>query len=334
MLAPNSTLLVADIGGTNARLGVAYWDSSRNAIAIAAIEVLQCADYADIGGLLDAYLRKLQSELFAAGQLPPASTLPRNACLAIAGPLLGNVGTLTNIGWRVDGDALAQQHNLDQVLLINDFAALAYSVPFLNSEEFIEVRGPLAGAQPGPISVAGAGTGFGVALLVPSESNWDLVAAEGGHVSFAPTSRRQQQVWEYLRGYEQHVCVEHILSGHGIVNIYQALANSPSCAFSAAEISERALAGSDPLCSETIELFCEIFGGVAGDIALTQGARGGIYLGGGILPKILPLFQRSRFVERFNNKGIMSDYVKALPIRLIISEYPALIGAAMWFGRA
>lgn len=319
MLPTRHPVLVGDIGGTNARLAIASWDASTNAPSISAITVLHCADYADFASLIAAYLQQLTE---------PA---PRYACLAIAGPLLDNIGTLTNIGWRVDGDALAQQFKFDHIQLINDFGALAYSVPFLSNDEIFTLRN--AKSTSGPISVAGAGTGFGAALLVPNGSDWDLVATEGGHVSFAPTTRREQQVWEFLRGYEQHVSVEHILSGNGIVTLYRALSDNPNATITAAEISEHALADSDPLCSATLELFCEIFGSVAGNIALTHGARGGIYLGGGILPKILPLLQRSQFIERFDSKGIMSNYVKALSIRLITSEYPALKGAAMWFWR-
>jgi len=322
MPPPSSPLLVADIGGTNARLGLATWDAQNRQVAIKAIDVLRCADYPDIADLLGAYLQRIRHSHANAAW-------PQSACFAIAGPLQNNIGTLTNIGWQVDGDKLAQRLELNHVELLNDFGALASSVPFLGSADILTVRDNAA--VRGPISVVGAGTGFGVALLVPNDNNaWDLVATEGGHVSFAPTSRREHQVWEFLGGYQQHVCVENILSGSGIVNIYHALSGTRT-SISPDEISQRALAGTDPVSSETIDIFCDVFGSVAGNVALTHGARGGIYLGGGILPKLLPLFQRDHFIERFDDKGIMSDYVKAVPIRLITSEYPALTGAAVWF---
>jgi glucokinase len=318
MPAPRVSLLVADIGGTNARLGIAQWNSASATVAISAIHSLRCADFRDIAELLQAYLHAL----------PPAPIArPRAACLAIAGPLRNNSGTLTNIGWRVDGDELARRLELDHVQLLNDFGALAASVPYLADAEVFRIR-----ANPdanGPISVVGAGTGFGAALLVPRGGGWDLVATEGGHVSFAPTSRREQQVWEFLRGYEQHVCVEHVLSGSGIVNIHRALGGAE--ALGPDQISQLALAGSDARCCETIEIFCEVFGSVAGNVALTQGARGGIFLGGGILPKLLPLFDEQQFLARFDAKGIMADYVKALPVAVVTAEYPALTGAAMWY---
>lgn len=310
-------LLVADIGGTNARLGIAQWNAAAGTVVIDGIRTLRCADYGDIEQLLRAYLQ---------APLPDSIPRPHAASLAIAGPLQNNIGTLTNIGWRVDGAQLAQQLELGQVQLLNDFGALAAGVPYLSDTEVLRIRGNPAAR--GPISVVGAGTGFGAALLVPGANGWDLVATEGGHVSFAPTSRREQQVWEFLRGYEQHVCVEHVLSGSGIVNIHRALGGAAT--LGPDEISQRALAGSDARCREAIDIFCEVFGSVAGNVALVQGARGGVFLGGGILPKLLPLFDPQKFLARFDAKGIMAGYVEALPIALITAEYPALTGAAVW----
>lgn len=321
MSVPRASLLVADIGGTNARLGIAQWDAATATVAIAAIHTLHCADYRDIAELLQAYLHTLP---------PEHAARPRAACLAIAGPLRNNIGTLTNIGWRVDGNQLAQRLELDHVQLLNDFGALAASVPYLTDAEVLRIRSNVAAS--GPISVMGAGTGFGAALLVPRGNGWDLVPTEGGHVAFAPTSRREQQVWEFLRGYEHHVCVENVLSGSGIVNIHRALGGD--AALGPDQISQHALAGSDARCSEAIEIFCEIFGSVAGNIALAQGARGGVFLGGGILPKLLPLFDARQFLARFDAKGIMADYVSALPVAVVTAEYPALSGAAIaYWGR-
>jgi glucokinase len=320
MPASRAPLLVADIGGTNARLGVARWDTAGGTVAIGAIRTLACADHRDIGELLHAYLHSA---------LPDSIPRPREACFAIAGPLQGNIGLLTNIGWHVDAAQLARQLELDHVRLLNDFGALAASVPYLVDTEVLPIRpAAVETIARGPISVVGAGTGFGVALLVPGGNGWDLVATEGGHVSFAPTTRRELQVWEFLRGHEQHVCVENVLSGSGIANIHRALGGET---LGPDEISQRALAGSDARCSETIEIFCEVFGSVAGNVALVQGARGGVFLGGGILPKLLPLFDAGKFLARFDAKGIMSDYVKALPVTLITAEYPALTGAAVWY---
>lgn len=310
-------LLVADIGGTNARLGLARRHAQRNSIEISGIDTLRCADHADLGELIATYLQRIDGDR------------PRAASLAIAGPLRDNVGMLTNIGWRVDGAHLAQRLGLDRVQLLNDFGALASSVPFLTPSDLYDVRN--TAAVSGPISVVGAGTGFGVALLVPAgQGGWTLVATEGGHVSFAPSTRRERQVWEFLGGDEKHVCVEHILSGIGIVNIYSALAGERT-GLTPDEISQRALAGTDAHARAAIDIFIEAFGGVAGNVALLHGARGGVFLGGGILPKLLPLFDREKFCARFDAKGIMADYVKALPIQLITAEFPALTGAAAWF---
>jgi glucokinase len=331
---PNlESLLVGDIGGTHARLGIATWNAASGAVSIAATALLKCANYRTLAALLQDYLHTL------------SIAQPRQACLAIAGTLQGNIGTFTNIDWRVDGDELAAQLQLNHVLLLNDFGALAYSVPFLPATDLVDVRTAERSSvqtTSGPISVMGAGTGFGVALLIPEEGisadgipesrRWTLVTTEGGHVSFAPTSQRQAQLWEFLDGAHQHISVEHILSGNGIVNIHRALQtilNKPGAALLASEISAHALQGDDPVCVAALELFCEIFGGVAGNIALTHGATGGIYLGGGILPKIKAFFLRSRFNEQFCRKGIMARYNEALSIKMIESDYAALTGAAM-----
>jgi len=328
----STPLLVGDIGGTHARLGIAEWSAASGSVSIASIAILKCADYQTLAALLQYYLQKL------------SSPQPTEACLAIAGTLHGNIGAFTNIDWRIDSEQLAAQLQLNRILLLNDFGALAYSVPFLSIDNLVDVRTPAHGdTAGGPISVMGAGTGFGVALLVPDAGRWTLVTTEGGHVSFAPTSQRQEQVWDFLAGAKQHLSVENILSGNGIVNIYRALRsilnssglNNSGADLLASEISAGALRGDDPLCVATLELFCEIFGGVAGNIALTHGATGGVYLGGGILPKIKSFFLRSRFNEQFCRKGVMAYYNEAIPIKMIDSDYAALTGAAMrYFHRA
>lgn len=317
----DTAVLVADIGGTHARLGIARADTAGTIGDIAEFRVLHCAHYPDLETLLDSYLRDLAAER------------PHNACLAIAGPNDGTTGTITNTRWQANGVTLAQRFGFARVRLLNDFGALAYSVPWLQPRELIAIHAGTP-APRGPISVIGPGTGFGVALLVAKADTWEVITTEGGHRSFAPTTRRELQLCEQMGAFDHHLCVEHLLSGSGISNIYHALATlaqRSETKLAADEISGRALAGSDALCVETIALFCNMLGGVAGDVALTHGATGGVYLGGGILPKILPLFETSDFFKRFTAKGVMSGYLTPLPVNLIKSDDAALKGAALWF---
>lgn len=332
-------VLLADIGGTNARLGIAEITPADAPVAeITGFKSVRCADYPNLGALLEAYLSTLPHPLTAA--------TATHACMAIAGPIRtevrGETGSITNSGWQVDSEALAQRFHWSHVRLLNDFGALAYSVPYLPATDLVRIHAGVA-AERGPISVIGPGTGFGVALLVPEpeQRRWQVITTEGGHASFAPTTRREAQLCDYLGGFERHLAVENIVSGSGIATIYNALtALSGDVAGTDTdaehvpapnEISQRALAGEDPLCVETMTLFCDILGGVAGNIALTHGATGGVFLGGGILPKIQPLLLTSRFVERFSRKGMMSAYVERLPVNLIDSHHAALIGAAHWY---
>lgn len=341
MAEQKNYVLVADIGGTNARLGVAALSPQAPIDSIEHFKVVPCADYPNLGALLDSYISSLPE--------PLRSDTVHLACMAIAGPIRkessgGETGAITNSGWQVDSEALAQRFHWQGVRLLNDFSALAYSVPYLPKSELVRLHQGQA-APHAPISVIGPGTGFGVALLVPEmlgqQERWHVIATEGGHASYAPTTRREAQLCDYLGGFERHLAVENVLSGSGIAAIYGALsALSGDCAGGDTdaehipaphEISQRALAGTDALCVETMTIFCEILGSIAGNIALTHGATGGVYLGGGILPKIQSMLLKSHFFERFSRKGVMSAYVERLPVYLIDSPHAALVGAAQWY---
>lgn len=319
MADTDTAVLVGDIGGTNARLAIAT--PGADSAALSAVQRLHGADYPDLPDVIEAYLRNCG--------LPR----PSCACLSIAGPIRDGVATFTNSSWKADSRALEQRFQFCKVQLLNDFSALAYSVPFLDPQQREQVRAGHAAAG-GPISVIGPGTGFGVALLVPGERGWTVVPTEGGHRSFPPTTRRELQLCEELGAFERHLSIENLLSGSGIATIYKTLAaigGHPPEALGPDEITRRALAGSDGLCKGTVAMFCEMLGAAAGDIALTHGATGGVYLGGGILPKIRPLFLASHFAERFCAKGVMSAYLERIPIFMIDSDYAALTGAALWF---
>ena len=314
-------VLVADIGGTHARLATAVF-AAPGQVVLERIEIRRSTDYPTLDAVIEDY----------GGS---ACRLPAGASLAVAGPIRGGTAHVTNVGWDVDAAALARGLGFARVVLMNDFAALAYAVPSLGRDELISVK-PGARKMTEPISVMGAGTGFGVAMLVPCGMDYGLVATEGGHASFAPVDEDEVLVWRHLRAKNPHVSIENILSGTGLANLHEALhaLRGVSRRGRPEEISRRALAEPNSTSARALELFCNIFGSVAGNIALTQGATGGVFLGGGVLIKNLPSLRKSRFVERFSAKGVMTPLLAGIPVDAVSYEYTALRGAALWYARS
>ncbi|WP_341503336.1 glucokinase [Gallaecimonas sp. GXIMD4217] len=313
--------VVADIGGTNARFGLVTGFEDGH-YRIEHQQRYPSGDFADIQALVAHYLAQV------------APFQPKQACLAVAGPVGGDQVYLTNLGWRFSIRALQQQLGLARLAVINDFVAYANAIPLLPPEALVEVRGgePVAGA---PLAVLGPGTGLGVACLVPHKDGWSAIGCEGGHMALAPVTERQRQVLAVLAEELGFVSAESVLSGTGLPNLYRAVARVRGeipKALSAADISEQALDG-EPCCHETLSLFCQWLGSVASDIALAQGARGGLYLGGGILPRFLAFFLDSDFVNAFTHKGIMGGYLGQIPIHLAIETHSALTGAAAWLDK-
>jgi glucokinase len=307
-------ILVGDIGGTNARFAVVDVAASPWTIA-SAMEVE--GQFADFAGALRAYLQR-------AG----IAKAPSFISLAVAGPVTAGAVNFTNRQWRLSETEL-RRAGFAHALLVNDFAALAFSVTALPPRDLHTIGPELAGLEGEPLSVIGAGTGFGAALLARFRGRAVPVATEGGHISFAPTDEKEIDVLHVLTRRFGQVSVERVLSGPGLERLHGAIAKingHRSMALSAADIV--AQADRDPDCHEAVEMFCAIYGAVAGDFALAHGARGGVYLAGGIAQKIEPLLAASSFRARFEAKGRMSDYVKAIPTRLIVSADAAFLGAA------
>lgn len=325
--------LLGDVGGTNARFG---WQSHEGA-AIEQVEVLPCEQYVTLGDAVQAYL---ESNL-------QARSLGRPACAAIgiATPVLGDWLAMTNHPWQFSVRALREQLGLERLLMLNDFTALALALPQLGDQAKRQIGGgaPVAGAN---IALLGPGTGLGVSGLVHDVSANLLlpIAGEGGHVTLAASNALEFAVIEILQARYGHVSAERVLSGGGLVNLYGALAQLRGRAtepLMPAQIMQRAqgsaslepgtAAGpaSDPIAVEALNLFCGFLGQVAGDLALTLGARGGVYLGGGIVPRMGRGFEQSPFRARFEAKGRYGAYLQAIPVWLIDSPMPpALIGAA------
>jgi len=313
--------IVADIGGTNGRFGIATFHEGQVKPDIDQVIVFPCREYDSLSQMLGAYIEKL------------GSSVPREAKLAIAGPTTEKKGRLTNLGWEVDADQIARTHGLEAVKFVNDFGALARACPFLEEGvDFVTLKNGEADPA-APISVMGPGTGFGVALLVPNgHGGYHTVSTEGGFMAFAPGSRLEHDLTEHLRTDLGYVSVESFLCGEGIARIYRFLVDYGGGGdrdLSPAEITKLAAEGGAPACTRAVQLFLSIVGSTAGDIALVHGARGGVFLGGGILPKIADMVGPSDLLRRFVAKGAQSAYVETIPVHLITAEYAALVGAAV-----
>lgn len=303
--------LLADIGATNARFGLIGPDGLQH------VRILRCADYPTLVSAARDYLDQ------TAGGVQPVE-----AAIAIAGPVTGDRIAMTNLVWTFSVEEARAQLGLAHLAVINDFTAVALAVPLLAADERRQI-GPGRPEPDAPIGVIGPGTGLGVSGLVRIDTRWQALAGEGGHVTMAPIDERESAVLGHLRRTLGHVSAERVLSGQGLVNLYQALAALDGRTVPArlpAEISRAALEGSDPVCVEALAMFCAMLGTVAGNLALTLGARGGVYIAGGIVPRLGSAFDRSAFRARFTDKGRMSDYLEPVPTYVITHQVPAFLG--------
>ncbi|PSJ47789.1 glucokinase [Zobellella endophytica] len=308
-----SACLIADIGGTNARFALV----NEGSLAVRDIRVLQVAAFAGIEPAIRHYLAEMGQPLEGV----------KRACLAIACPVEQDRIAMTNGGWVFSRQALQRALALSELRVINDYAALAYSIPHLAEHEKVRVGG--GEARGGyPIALLGPGTGLGVGGLVGGRP----LVTEGGHVDFAPNDEVELAMLRFLWREYPHVSAERLLSGMGLENIYRALCayhGETAESYSAADIGRHALAGSDQRCVDTVARFFAILGSVAGNLALTMGALGGIYITGGIVPRLLPCLSRSPFRERFEAKGRFHDYMAGIGTWVVVAEQPGLLGAAV-----
>lgn len=310
--------LLGDVGGTNARFG---WQANAHS-GIEHVLVLPCAAHETLEAAIRTYL-ELKS-------LP----MPRTGALGIANPITGDVIRMTNHHWSFSISEMQRNLGLQQLNVINDFTALALALPSIAKDNLVQVGGTVAEAY-APKALIGAGTGLGVSGLMPTDANdhWVAIAGEGGHVTLAAQTENEYRVIELIRQRYGHVSAERVLSGQGLVDLYLALRQlqkqQPVDVAGAAEITAWALQNKDPLALQSIDMFAGFLGSVTGDLALTLGARGGVYLGGGIVPRWLGWFETSQFRERFEAKGRFNAYLKDIPVWVInAAESPALLGAA------
>ncbi|MFI0407669.1 glucokinase [Actinomadura sp. 3N508] len=306
--------LVGDIGGTNARFALV--DGPDGAPARA--ESLPTREHAGLAEAAAAYLAEFAPDV-----------RPSAACLAVAGPVAGGTYHLTNAGWPKGTPEAVRAHlGLPHLEIINDFEALALALPRLGADDLVPI-GDVAAAEDAPLAVLGPGTGLGVAGLVPTPSGWVPLPGEGGQVDLPAATGRELEVARLLRAERGVANAEYLLSGGGLTRIHRYLAEidgEPAEERTAEEITERR---DDPRCHETLLMFCALLGSLAGNVALTLGARGGVYLGGGILPRIADVLRDSTFRDRFEGKPPVEDYLRGIPTALIVHPGPALAGATM-----
>lgn len=311
--APCGMDLVADVGGTHARFALCGSDARPRHV-----RVLECRDYASIAQAVAHYAHE-------AGE----PTL-RRAVMGVANPVLGDQVQMTNHPWAFSVEQTRRALGLQSLDVINDFMALALAVPRLPPTELAQVGAgtAMAGA---PRGLIGPGTGLGVSALIPQpQGKWLPIATEGGHASFAPQDQREAHLWRAAHAEFGHASLERLLSGPGLEFIYRELDGlaAEAATLSAQEISGRAAENTCPRCRMALDTFCAILGTAASDLALTLGARGGIYIGGGIIPKLGDYFAASPFRARFEDKGRFSGYLAAISVFVIDSPYAALLGAA------
>jgi len=311
-------LLVADIGGTNARFAI-YNKATK---ILSNIEKYTITDDTRLSQLITDYLQ----------QCPVNIT---RACLAIACPIEGDKIAMTNNHIEFSRSELQLELSLKQLEVINDFTAVAMSVPALKEEDIYQIGGTKADINY-PIAIYGAGTGLGVAHLIKVANQWLSLSGEGGHVELPMINVHEDQVLSMLRNKFGRVSAERFLSGSGLVNIYQALAemtNQDKQDITPSEIVTQALEKSSQLSLQTLTLFCAFMGRFGGNLALTLNTRGGVYIAGGIVPRFLKFFEQSDFRYNFDTKGRMGRLLKSIPVYVITHPDPGLLGAGMYLGQ-
>jgi len=323
-MAQEDTLLAGDVGGTKTLLRLVT--SSGEKLHQARYE---SSKYLDLSVIVEEFLASSK-----------VSTRPRVAAFGIAGPVVDGVSRTTNLPWHLDERVLAERMRVGRVKLVNDFEATAYGVLTLPKEKLHTLQEGHRHPR-GSIGVIGAGTGLGEALLFFTDGEYRVVATEGGHADYAPRDDREIELLRYLRKRYGRVSWERVVSGMGIVNIYEFLrdthvmkesanvASEMECEDKGAVIGRHALAGDDALCVATIDMFFGSYGAEAGNLALKGLTTGGIYLTGGIAPKLLRKLEEGLFLRMYRDKGRLSLVVEKAPVHVVLDQEVALNGAVL-----
>ena len=326
-------ILAGDIGGTKALLQLAALRQGRLSPVLE--RRYAAASFADFSGMLARFLEECRAQ--GGRQLRLGS-----ACFGVAGPAADNSVQMTNLPWRLDGAQIAAQFGIGRVRLVNDFEAAAAGVEALGPQDSVVLQPGEREAQAARV-VIGAGTGLGVAYALPQGKAYRIVAGEGGHAGFAPADAEQMRLWQALHAQLGRVSVEHIVSGPGLVRIYEFLcAGLPQAPAlrerlqreGAAAITRDALEQNDALANRALDLFIACYGAAAGDHALAVSARGGVYVAGGIARRILGRLKAGGFIAAFNAKGAHARLNRRIPVQVVTTERLGLLGAALIAARA
>jgi glucokinase len=345
-------VLAGDIGGTNARLALFEVEppsqpgvDARPKLTPIFERTTPSKSHPSLDEIAEGFLRAAEAE-GVVKQTGKGKNID-GACFGIAGPIENNRSHATNLPWIVDGRALATRLGIPRVTVVNDFSAAALGVTAVGPAQLV----PLGGAPPvarGPIAVLGAGTGLGEAFLLWSAAanRYEVVSSEGGHADFAPRTPLEAGLLQFLANKYGRVSCERVLSGNGLVDIFSFLAQEPACRplirpetsavladpgagrDPAAEVSRRGLEGTDPVCEMSLALFCSVLGAVAGNLGLSVLATGGVFVAGGIAPRILDYLKKGGFREAFERKGRLHTLVERLPAFVVTHAEPGLLGAA------
>lgn len=314
--------LAADVGGTHARVALLRASAgAKREIEVLAYRKFACADYPGLPELLRAFV-------------DVDATLPvRHCVIACAGQVVDDTIVNNNLVWRVSLSRLRDALAFDDVALLNDFEALGYALDDVKAAEGLLLCGPDVRTE-GPALVVGPGTGLGAAVRLPGPDGVRVIATQAGQMDLAPGTVREREVLAYLAHRDGYVPYERILSGPGLLTLYSslcALHGQPLRLATPEVVTAAACAGSDSIAVETVDIFCAVLGGFVGNLAMTFIAHGGVYLAGGVLPEIRTLLQRSRFVDRFLDKGGMREFLLRVPVRLIEHGRHGVLGAAHWY---
>jgi glucokinase len=323
-LKGKNLVLAGDVGGTKTNLGLFQMGKRRPISKV--IEMYSSRDAPNLEQIIGRFLDKHQVSVIS-------------ACFGVAGPLHDGRSKTTNLPWNISENSIRRRFRWDHVRLINDLTATAQAIPLLNNRELHSLN--KAKARRGRnIALVAPGTGLGMALLIWTGKRYIPIPSEGGHADFGPNNEMEVELWQYLYGRLGHVSMERVLSGSGLFNIYSWLKDSgrhrePAWLAknikemdAARAITEAAIEHKDPLCVKALDRFVSIFGAVAGNLALTGMTTGGVYLGGGIPPKMLPKLKEDIFMEAFTNKGRFKDLLDKIPVWVILNDKAALLGAA------
>jgi glucokinase len=323
-----SKVVAGDIGGTKTRLALVEVDGTH--VRVENEISYPSRDFATFEDLLAEFLKYVQA--------------PDHVAFGIAGPVLGGAVRTTNLPWYIEADVLRQRFGFKSCILLNDLEAAACGLPALGAEDLLTLQQGDPDAR-GNAAIIAAGTGLGEAGLYWDGERHHPYATEGGHASFSPQTELEFSLLRHLQLRYAHVSWERVVSGMGLVDLHEFLRGYHKVAMpqwlaeemrendAAAVISRAALGGSDDICAETLDLFVQLYGAEAGNLALKTMSRGGLYVGGGIGPKIVPLLQRDVFMQAFLNKGRMRPLLEAMPVRVILNDRVALYGPALCAGR-